>query len=141
MKKSALKIILFTLLIQSCNISETRTNNEDDIKKGREFVSKFYDLIKNGNREKAVSLFGGNLTESDAKETFKKVDMYLGDLLTYKEEFGHSLIENINGQINERYEFQYDVSYTKGKAIEKIILTSVNGELKINGYNPIMQLP
>jgi hypothetical protein len=141
------KLILFSLLIvfSSCNFSSTRLNSPEDLKKGENFLSKFYQLIENRQLQNIEALKSDTLSEviknDDLSKLLNLVYDKIGRFKQYK--ITDQTVERKSNANRSRclYKYELSVTYEKGTIREIVsFIEDKEDELRILSYNAYSDL-
>jgi hypothetical protein len=132
MKKN---LFFFIILLASCNVSSTRTNNQQDIDRGKIIGDKFFANIQSGSFADAAALCGGEAKPKDVEDLIISLSDKLGAMDEATFVSGTSEVKEENKKMTGEIDLNYTVKYGETTQDEDLVLKYVNDSLVIAGYH------
>ncbi len=127
-------------LISCADPISIRENSPEDIEEAIGYAKGFYEVSKDNDTLALKKFLGKPLSLEKFQELTLKINNLLGEFIAISENANvFTKVTNKGKMTNKFYQISIDVTYSKGKASELLIMETINDTLKLTSYNLTMK--
>jgi hypothetical protein len=130
-------VVGLLFLLASCESSITRTNDEQDMEKAKDYAGRYYALIQQEHFEEASSLFDATVSPAEGLKLIQGANAMRGGIIDAVTDRVGTKVTSVNGAISHiQCSIELNCIYEQGNTRETLVIEGENFDsLLISGYH------